>query len=84
LREAPGVESFDESGRAGCNPLLVLAYSLIFTSQIKLVLVQHGRNTYHSADGAPAVDAAAQLVELLGRARNVLGLDPMVGVRIIF
>ncbi|QRV86877.1 Fungal Zn(2)-Cys(6) binuclear cluster domain [Ceratobasidium sp. AG-Ba] len=81
LHEAPGVETYDDDlGRAGLNPTLVLAYSLIFTAQIKLALAQHGRAAYASTDGAAAFDSAAQLVELLGRVRNVAGLDPMVGL----
>ncbi|KAG8738924.1 hypothetical protein FRC10_006393 [Ceratobasidium sp. 414] len=81
LREAPGVDSFDDdSVRGGSNPTLVLAYSLMFTAQIKLVLAQHGRAAYAPATGDEAMNAAAQLVGVLRLAHSVAGLDPMVGI----
>ncbi|KAG8692242.1 hypothetical protein FRC09_011364 [Ceratobasidium sp. 395] len=82
LREAPTVDisDNDDSTRAGLNPTMVLAYSLIYATQIKLALAQHGRAAYTSASGDEAVNAAAQLVGMLRRAQNVAGLDPMVGI----
>ncbi|KAG9126392.1 hypothetical protein FRC07_003607 [Ceratobasidium sp. 392] len=86
LREAPTADSFDndDSPRAGLNPMLVLAYSLIFTAKMKLVLAQHGRAAYTPANGDEAVHAAAQLAGMLRRTQNVAGLDPIVGICVAF
>lgn len=64
------------------NPSLVLVLVLAYTSQMKLSLAQHGRGAYGDGEAREAARAMVGVIKVARRAGVVVGLDPMVGVRV--